>query len=88
MRDLRIRRSIDAMETTIRELEFHADRLETQTEPEIESEAEHLSDLVRGYRESAHYVKILRNYQSARLRSERPEQPTHNAAHIDEEVAS
>lgn len=71
MSPVKVREIIDALEVSENEFRFQASRLAQQSEPETESEREHLRDLREGYANAARYAAILRRYQQGRLERER-----------------
>lgn len=81
---------IDAIETTIAELEFHEGRLKEQVEPEVESERTHLRNLKDDYARAARACGVLLNYQRGRLRRQTERREARDLtieqrAYIDEE---
>lgn len=64
----RLVRVCDAVDLLIPELEHQVQQLTQRAESSTESEARHIRDIARGYSESARYLKMLKRYQSSRLR--------------------
>lgn len=63
-----VRKIVEALEIVAAEFYFQHDRLRTHVKPRTEEEETFHKDLMLGYRNAAHYSKVLRRYHEGRLR--------------------